>query len=47
MDDRSIEELEQVLKIVHDAIEEKMGWKGVTILGGPLPNKGGEIVVET
>jgi hypothetical protein len=38
--------LEGVLKIIHDAIEQKMGWKGVTVVGGPMPEKGGELVVE-
>ncbi|KAJ7269237.1 hypothetical protein C8J57DRAFT_1227972 [Mycena rebaudengoi] len=42
----SIQELEGVLKIVHDTIEQKTGWKGMTVVGGPMPEKGGKLVVE-
>ncbi|KAJ7282325.1 hypothetical protein C8J57DRAFT_1499313 [Mycena rebaudengoi] len=42
----SIQELEGVLKMVHDAIEQKTGWKGMTVVGGPMPEKGGDLVVE-
>ncbi|KAJ6575920.1 hypothetical protein B0H10DRAFT_1963668 [Mycena sp. CBHHK59/15] len=41
----SIDQIEGFLKIVHNMILEKTGWKGFTMLGGPTPNMGGALGV--
>ncbi|KAJ7214190.1 hypothetical protein C8J57DRAFT_1732718 [Mycena rebaudengoi] len=42
-----IEALPGVLREVHAAIERLTGWKGATILGGPIPAEGGKIMSKT
>ncbi|KAF7322137.1 hypothetical protein MKEN_00737700 [Mycena kentingensis (nom. inval.)] len=44
---RAIDELKGILKEVHECIFRLTGWMGVTLLGGPLPEDGGRISVET